>query len=370
MHIELKGLYGEAKVMTEDLEAKSQAQIEELLNQKFSQNLKIRIMPDVHLGKGCVIGFTANFKDKVIPNIVGVDIGCGMLTIKLPKVELDFDELDRMIRYHIPSGKHVHRGIMVDYQNLNKLHVYKELKDTHRIRRSLGSLGGGNHFIEVAHDSKKQNYMIIHSGSRNLGKQVAQLYQRKAIHYCATQKLDIPRDLAYLEGQLKDHYLHDMKLVQEYASLNRKTMANLILKPLYQLELSDLEHFETIHNYINFKDNITRKGAISAYEDELLLIPINMADGSILAKGKGNPDWNYSAPHGAGRLMSRNQAFKELNLEHFKTSMKHVYSTSVSQRTLDESPFVYKSMDYILNRIEESVSVIDILKPIYNFKAP
>lgn len=365
----LKGTYGEAKVFTDQIEASAIDQIIELLNLELSKSLKIAIMPDVHLGKGCVIGFTANLKDKVIPNIVGVDIGCGMLTVKLPRQPIDFEYLDQMIRYNIPAGKNVHRGIKVAFEPLKNLHVLKQIKNLERVRRSIGSLGGGNHFIEIAKDSNDDLYLIIHSGSRNLGKQVAELYQRKAITYCAQQNINIPRDLCYLEHTLKDNYLDDMRIVQQYASLNRQTMANIILNRLYDKDLTAFDYFETIHNYINFKDNITRKGAISAYEDELLLIPINMADGSILARGKGNPEWNYSAPHGAGRLMSRRQARKAVNLHHFEQSMKHVYSTSVSQRTIDESPFVYKTLDFIIESTKDAISVIDILKPVYNFKA-
>ncbi len=404
--IELKGKYNTAKVFTDKLENKAQTQIIELCDQEFVQGGKIRIMPDTHAGAGCVIGFTADLGDKVIPNIVGVDIGCGMLTLELGKLGLDLMQLDDVIRQYVPSGKNTHEARVVKFDKLSELNCYRSLKDTKRIERSIGTLGGGNHFIEIDKDSHDNLYLVIHSGSRNLGKQVAEHYQKLAIELCSgkedyfvqrdqliaeykqqgkkqlIQKVlkdlekkynhlqpDFPKELCFLSGEWRNNYLHDMNICQEYAALNRVTMANIILTKLLGMAIDDFNSFQTIHNYINFKDNIIRKGAISAYEDEKVLIPINMRDGSIIALGKGNPDWNYSAPHGAGRLMSRTQAKELVSLEEFKKSMEGIYSTSVSQSTLDESPMAYKSMEEIISNIGDTAKIIDIIKPLYNFKA-
>lgn len=404
--MELKGEYGTAKVFAKDLEEGAREQIENLLNQNFIEGSKVRIMPDVHQGMGCVIGFTADMGEKVIPNIVGVDLGCGMLTVELGKEDIDFPTLDKIIKNKVPSGKNVHGSRKYEFPKLEELHVFRELRDTKRIERSIGTLGGGNHFVEVGVDSKGNKYLVIHSGSRNLGLQVAQYYQRLAIDLCsgkeeffikkekliadykergkrnqikAALKLleseykdlepKYPKHLCYLTGEYKDKYLHDMRICQEYASINRKIMADIIVSNLFNKGLEEFSHFETVHNYINFKDNIIRKGAISAHEGERVLIPINMRDGSILAVGKGNPDWNYSAPHGAGRILSRTQAKEQLTLESFKDSMEGIYSTSVSERTLDESPFAYKPIEDIIGTIDDTVEIVDIIKPIYNYKA-
>ena len=369
--LELEGKYGVAKVYAKELEDGARGQIIELLNQDFIEGSTVRIMPDVHQGMGCVIGFTGEMGDKVIPNIVGVDIGCGMLTVELGKQEINLPLLDDIISKKIPSGRGVHASRQHKYDQLQNLHVYKQLRDTRRMERSIGSLGGGNHFIEVGVDSQDNKFLVTHSGSRNLGNQVAQIYQKLAIEQCNKKGSNktYPNDLCYLTGESREHYLHDMKICQDYASVNRQVMANIILESLFEKDLDDFPHFETIHNYINFKDNIVRKGAISAYAGEKVLIPINMRDGSILAVGKGNKEWNYSAPHGAGRVLSRMAAKQELNFNHFKDSMKDVYSTSVNKRTLDESPEAYKPIEEILEHIGETVEVIDIIKPIYNYKA-
>jgi len=404
--VELEGKYNTAKVFTDELEEGSRDQIIRLLDQEFIEDSKVRIMPDVHQGMGAVIGFTADMGDKVIPNIVGVDIGCGMLTVELGDIDIDLPELDKVINNKVPSGRHVHNGRRIKYDRLEDLYCYRDLKNTKRIEKSIGTLGGGNHFIELGMDSKDNKYLVIHSGSRNLGKQVADHYQKLAIDLCsgkeeyferkeklieeykakgkrnkinkALKKLrreykghepKYPKDLCYLHGKYRDMYLKDMRICQEYANLNRETMADIILKNLLEKDLEEFSYFETVHNYINFKDNIIRKGAISAYKDEKILIPINMRDGSILAKGKGNPDWNYSAPHGAGRLMSRTQAKSDLTLEAFKESMEGIYSTSVHKGTLDESPFAYKSIDSILDNMEDTAEILEIIKPIYNYKA-
>lgn len=404
--MEIWGKHCIAKSFTNKLESGALEQIITLLNQEFLEDAKVRMMPDVHQGKGCVIGFTAQMGEKVIPNIVGVDIGCGMLTAELGNVELDLFQLDNLIRKHIPSGKEVHGGRQHSFERLAELHMYRDLKDTKRIERSIGTLGGGNHFIEVGKDSEDKKYLVIHSGSRNLGKQIADYYQRLAVDLCAGKEEffikkenlikeykelgrrkeiknllktlekefqglepDFPKELCYLTGRYREEYLHDMEIAQEYAVKNRQIMADIILKNLLDKGLEDFNYFHTVHNYIDFRDNIIRKGAISAYEDEKVIIPINMRDGSILAIGKGNEDWNYSAPHGAGRVKSRTVAKSDFTLESFQEAMKGIYTTSVSESTLDESPFAYKPMEEIIDRIGDTVDIIDIIRPIYNFKA-
>ncbi|MGM9978123.1 MAG: RtcB family protein [Clostridium sp.] len=402
----VKGEYSEAIIFTDDIEEEATEQIKELCSQPFAKGCKIRIMPDTHAGKSCVIGFTADLKDKIIPNIVGVDIGCGMLTISLGKEEIDLEKLDETIKKYVPSGMNVHEGRMVRYPELQNLYCYRMLRNSKRIERSIGTLGGGNHFIEIDKDKNDNKYLIIHSGSRNLGTQVAEYYQKLAVDLCSgkedyfikrdelidtfkkegrrkeiqkelkklKEKYDsmfptYPKELCFLSGKYREEYLHDMNICQEYAVLNRNTIADIILKRMFNKSLSDYESFNTTHNYINFKDNIIRKGSVSAYKGEKLLIPINMKDGSIICIGKGNENWNYSAPHGAGRLMSRTKAKEVLNLEEFKDSMKGIYTSSVSENTLDEAPMVYKPMEEIINNIQETVEILEIIKPIYNFKA-
>ncbi len=391
------------KIYTDEVEELARKQIAKLLAQPAFADAKVRIMPDVHAGKGCVIGFTADLGDKVIPNIVGVDIGCGMLTVALGKQKPDFAALDDILHRNIPSGMYVHREPVEAFDELDSLHCLPQLEHVKRLRCSLGSLGGGNHFVEVDVDSYGNHYLIIHSGSRNLGKQVCDLYQKMAIDrrsgignrseleaalitelkeqgrqreiQSAVKALrarwseltpDIPADLCYLEGEGREHYLHDMKICQNFALRNREVMAEIIIRRL-GLEVQDM--FHTTHNYIDHESNIVRKGAISARADEKLLIPINMRDGCIYGSGKGNDDWNQSAPHGAGRLMSRSQAFRELSMEVFREQMQGIYTTSVTQKTLDESPMAYKGMDAILKHIGPTVDVVDIFKPLYNFKA-
>ena len=404
--MELKGKYGRAKVFAKELEDGAKEQIVTLLDQNFIEGSKVRIMPDVHQGMGCVIGFTADMGDKVIPNIVGVDLGCGMLTVELGKMDIDFPTLDKIIKDKVPSGRNVHDSRKYVFDKLQDLHVFRELKNSKRIEQSIGTLGSGNHFIEVGTDSNDNKYLVIHSGSRNLGKQVAEIYQRLAVDLCSgkeeyfIKKDEIiqtyksqgkrnqikkelknlekdyknlepkyPKDLCYLTGEYREEYLHDMRICQEYASINRETMADIIVGNLFHKKLEDFSYFETVHNYINFKDNIIRKGAISAYEGDKVLIPIIMRDGSIIGIGKGIPDWNYSAPHGAGRILSRTQAKEQLSLESFKDSMDGIYSTSVSESTLDESPYAYKPIEDIIDSIGDTVEIIDIIKPIYNYKA-
>ena len=397
------------KIFTNNIEQEAVDQINLLLDQPAFADSKVRIMPDVHAGKGCVIGFTGDLGDKVIPNIVGVDIGCGMLCVELGQVDIDLEELDKIIRECVPSGFEVHDSRKVKFDELQELKCYRDLKDTKRLERSIGTLGGGNHFIEIDVDKYNNNYLVIHTGSRNLGKQVAEYYQELANQLCnyniaeykekqreliATYKEQgrkqeiqsaleelkkeyqvnsnkIPKDLAYLEGTYRDDYLHDMKICQEFAVANRREIANAIIENLmgYIYSINDFSYFETIHNYISFDDNIVRKGAISAKKGERVLIPMNMRDGCIIGIGKGNDDWNQSAPHGAGRIMSRMKAKEILNMDEYRDSMKDIYTTSVSEDTLDEAPFVYKPMQEIIDCIGDTVDIVDIIKPIYNFKA-
>ena len=401
------------KIFTENVEQEAIDQINELLEQEVFKDSKVRIMPDVHAGKGCVIGFTGNLGNKVIPNIVGVDIGCGMLCIELGKVEIDLERLDKVIREFVPSGFNVHEERKVTFDKLENLKCYRELKDTKRLERSIGTLGGGNHFIELDIDEENNKYLIIHTGSRNLGKQVAEIYQDLAIQLCSgKEKLfeeekeliknykeqnkkdeiqkglaelrkkysyllpSLPKDLCYLSGTYRDDYLNDMKICQEFASENRMVIGEEIMFNYFGenfTQLSFIEgiwsNFHTIHNYISFEDNIVRKGAISAKLGEKLLIPINMRDGCIIGVGKGNDDWNQSAPHGAGRIMSRRKAKETFTLDEFKNSMNNIYSTSISEETLDEAPMVYKPMQEIIDNIKDTVDIIKIIKPIYNFKA-
>lgn len=374
-------------------------QIRRMCDYEFAKDSKIAIMPDVHAGKGCTIGTTMTVVDRAVPNIVGVDIGCGMYTVNLGKVDIDFERMDAAAHF-IPSGKNVWEGKQEKF-DLTRLRCYRSLKDTKRLGRSLGTLGGGNHFIEVDEAKDGTKYLVIHSGSRNLGKQVAELYQQLAIElhsgkeeyfkkrdeiiaeYKAARRRSeiqealkqlrwekreslIPDDLCYLYGTYLEGYLHDVVICQEFARRSREKMAEIIFE---RTGLTAGEAFHTIHNYIDTDEMILRKGAIAAHNGEKVLIPINMRDGSVLAVGKGNPEWNYSAPHGAGRIMSRSKAKQELSLEEYQKTMEGIYTTSVNEETLDEAPMAYKSLDDIIDVIEESVDVIDVMKPIYNFKA-
>ena len=392
------------KIFTSNIEDKAREQIDLLLEQEPFKDCKIRIMPDVHAGAGCVIGFTGNLGDKVIPNIVGVDIGCGMLCVELGNIDLDLKKLDEIIHNSIPSGMNVNDEVY-EYFDISKLLCHKELKNKDGwLEKSLCSLGGGNHFIEVDIDEDNNKYLVIHTGSRNLGKQVAEIYQNKAIEYCSYKeemkqeiqdtikeykeqgrqqeiqqklieihkkyegKTKLPKDLCYLEGQLRKDYLHDMKICQKFASKNRELIATKIINKL-GLYLFIEEHFETSHNYIDFEDNIIRKGSIKANKGKKVIIPMNMRDGCIIGIGKGNDDWNQSAPHGAGRTMSRNMARDVLNVEEFKETMNGIYTTSVNEGTIDESPMAYKPMEEIIDYIKDTVEITKIIKPIYNFKA-
>ena len=391
--MEIIGAYNTAKVYTKNLESTAREQIEELCNQEFVKDSVIRIMPDTHAGAGCTIGTTMTISDKIVPNLVGVDIGCGMETVKLKEKNIELQKLDKIIYEYIPSGfdirKKEHKyNDYIDYDDL----VCKKKVNINRAKLSIGTLGGGNHFIEVNRDQNKDLYLVVHSGSRNLGKQVAEYYQGLAYKElinkeretlvreckaegredeieCGIQNMNaikISKHLSYLQGKNYEDYLNDMKIVQQYAVYNRKAIVDEIVT---RMGLKIKEQFTTIHNYIDLDTMILRKGAISAQEGEKVLIPINMRDGSLICIGKGNKDWNYSAPHGAGSLMSRKEAKESITMTEFKKSMEGIYTTSVNKSTLDECAFAYKPMDEIIENIQDTVEIVDIIRPIYNFKA-
>lgn len=412
----IDGKYNSALVYTDKIEDAAKDQIKTLCDQEFIKDSKIRIMPDCHFGNGVCIGFTMDINSKIVPNLLGVDISCGMLCINLGKIDIDLPYLNSRIRNEIPSGKNIHPGAITRMPEIKNLKCYRDLKDSSKFERSIGTLGGGNHFIEINEDSIANKYLVIHSGSRNLGHQVATYYQDLAISLCkgkdkyfeekaqliksykeqnkkseiakalkeleakyANLTTNIPEDLCYVSGEYLENYLHDVKICQEYASLNRRTMAMYIIVDILKLSLSKYfkyiennnYYFETVHNYIDFSGTapILRKGAVSAKKNELLIIPMNMRDGSLICKGKGNSDWNYSAPHGAGRLMSRTKANDTLSLSEYEQTMENVYTTSVCKSTLDEAPAAYKPMQEIVERITDTVDIIEHIKPIYNFKA-
>ena len=399
--IEIKGKVNTAICYASVVEDEAIEQIRRMCNYIITEGSRIRIMPDVHAGKGCTIGTTMTINDKAVPNIVGVDIGCGMYTVKLGNIDIDFEKVDEAAHY-IPSGMDVWDGRQERF-DLTKLKCYRYLRDSRRLERSLGTLGGGNHFIEIDETSDGCKYLIVHSGSRNLGKQVAQYYQRlatnldrgydtylekrdeiirtykeqgrkseiqtalKELHWQVYEsETSMPDDLCYVSGKYLEEYLYDVEICQNFAKRNRELMAEIILE---RIGMTSLEAFHTIHNYIDVDEMILRKGAIAAHNGEKVLIPINMRDGSVLAVGKGNPEWNYSAPHGAGRLMSRTAAKNNLSLDEYKEMMRGVYSTSINESTLDEAPMAYKRLEDIIDVIKESVDIIEVMKPIYNFKA-
>jgi len=397
--LEIKGKINTAICYAKVIEDEAIEQIRRMCDYEFTEGSKIRIMPDVHAGKGCTIGTTMTVTDKAVPNIVGVDIGCGMYTVNLGRADIDFKKLDEAAHF-IPSGRNVWEGRQEKF-DLTELRCYRSLKDAKRLERSLGTLGGGNHFIEVDTARDGTNYLVIHSGSRNLGKQVAELYQRLAIdlnkgketYFQQRDELirtfkeqgrkqeiqaalkaiaweakvsTMPEDLCFLYGQYLEDYLYDVVVCQRFARRNREKMAEIILE---RTGMTGSDEFHTIHNYIDTDEMILRKGAIAAHKGERVLIPINMRDGSVLAIGKGNPEWNYSAPHGAGRIMSRHAAKENLDIDEYRKMMEGIYTTSVNLNTLDEAPMAYKSLEDIIDVIRESVDVIDVMKPVYNFKA-
>lgn len=399
--IELKGKYNEAKIFTDVVDEASLSQVMLLLNQEFTQGLKIRMMPDIHAGAGCTIGTTMTVADKIVPNLVGVDIGCGMETVRVRERHMELQKLDKLIYEKIPSGfdirEKTHRYF--DEVDLTELCCYKEI-DAGRAEKSLGTLGGGNHFIEVDKDGEGNLYIVVHSGSRHLGLEVAGYYQRegyKRLNGTSKRDIDaliaglkaqgreteiqgrlaelksksgtqIPQALAYVTGELFEEYIHDMKIIQRFAELNRQAMMDEILKGM---KLHAEEQFTTIHNYIDTDAMILRKGAVSARKGEKLLIPINMRDGSLICTGKGNDDWNQSAPHGAGRLMSRSAAKQSFTVSAFRKEMEKagVYSSSIGSGTLDECPMAYKGMEDIVRNIGDTAEIQSVIRPVYNFKA-
>lgn len=366
--IEIKGSISSAKVFAETIDDSAIAQIKQLCDMAYTKDSKIRIMPDVHAGAGCTIGTTITVSDKIVPNLVGVDIGCGMETIRISNKHIELQKLDRLIYDKIPSGMNVRKTPHKynDKIDLKELHCYKKINE-HRAIHSIGTLGGGNHFIEANKDEEGNIYIVIHSGSRHLGNEVAKLYQEMGYKELSKEdKNVIPYALAYVSDDLFQSYIHDMEIIQYFATLNRKAMADEIIRGM---KLDLVEQFTTIHNYIDTDNMILRKGAVSAKFGEKILIPINMRDGSLICVGKGNEDWNFSAPHGAGRLMSRRQAKNTFTVSEFKKQMKDIYTTSVNRDTLDECPMAYKDMSEIVRNIAATAEVERIIKPIYNFKA-
>lgn len=395
----IQGKVASAIAYASVIEQEAVDQIRRMCDYDCTAGSTIRIMPDVHSGKGCTIGTTMTIRDKAVPNVVGVDIGCGMYTLHLNEAAVDFPRFDEAAHF-IPSGMHVWEGRRESF-DLEALRCFRALKDTRRLQRSLGTLGGGNHFIEIDRATDGGLYLIIHTGSRNLGKQVAEYYQQLAVElnqgredyfkkrdaliaeYKAAGRrgeiqaalkelrwnekpLTVPEDLGYVYGTYLEDYLHDVEICQQFARRNREMIAEILLS---RSGLSGGEAFHTVHNYIDTREMILRKGAIAAHKGEKVLIPINMRDGSVLAIGRGNPDWNYSAPHGAGRLMSRNTARQTLDMAAYENAMQGIYTTSVNPATLDEAPMAYKSLEDIIGVIQDSVDVVDVMKPVYNFKA-
>lgn len=365
--LELKGKYAQAKVFTDVVDQESISQVISLLNQPYAEGSRIRMMPDIHAGAGCTIGTTMTVRNQICPNLVGVDIGCGMETIRVKENRMEMQKLDKLIRQEIPSGFAIrqkkHR--FAKDIDLEELRCAKHVK-LDRAYASVGTLGGGNHFIEVDRDDEGNLYIVIHSGSRHLGLEVAEYYQNAGFRALKERGVSIPRPFAYVDGPLLEDYLHDMAIAQEFADINRKAMVDVILKGM---GLHVAEQFATVHNYIDMDAGILRKGAVSAREGEKLLIPINMRDGSLICIGKGNPDWNYSAPHGAGRLMSRSDAKSSFTVSEYKKQMEGIYTTSVGQGTLDECPMAYKTMSDITDNIGPTAQIAAVIRPVYNFKA-
>ena len=390
--LEVKGEHNTAKIFAATLEREAERQIKSLCDSPFSAESSIRVMPDAHAGKGCTIGTTMTLSDKVVPDIVGVDIGCGMFVCALGKAHIEFSKLDKVIRENVPGGKNIRAEPhpFIEHADVGALRCAERV-NLNRARLSMGTLGGGNHFIEVDRDGEGGLYLVIHSGSRQMGLQIAEYYQRYANTWMANRsvvdlvnryraegrekelqkaisdmKKDFAGGLCWLQGECFEDYLHDMAMAQAYAEWNRRAVADVIVR---KMKLGVKDEFSTIHNYIDLKSMTLRKGAISAQKGERVIIPMNMRDGSLLATGLGNPDWNFSAPHGAGRIMSRKKARETLAVKDFKNSMEGIYTTSVGKETIDEAPAAYKPMEEILEAIGETVTVDRFIKPVYNFKA-
>lgn len=393
--LKLNGKYNTAKVFTDNVDNETISQVIELLNQDYAKDAKIRIMPDCHAGAGCVIGTTMTISDKVCPNLVGVDIGCGMLAVRIAEKEVDLPKLDDVINTYVPAGFNVNDEPLGNFRHLSDLAAPADISLAYR---SIGSLGGGNHFIELDKDDDNNLWLVIHTGSRHLGLEVAKHYQElaykqlkdsdvggkikamiadlktkgrekeieKTIQTLKMQEPHIPKSLCYVSGQAFKDYIHDMEIVQKHAELNRKYIADMVIE---KMGWHVCEEFQTIHNYIDTKNMILRKGSVSARDGEKLIIPINMRDGSLICVGKGNPDWNYSAPHGAGRILSRSEAKDAVGMDEFREAMEGIYSSSVMESTIDESPMVYKPMEEIMENIKDTVDVVEVIKPVYNFKA-
>ena len=394
--IEINGKYTNAKIYTNTPQEVAIQQIDELVNQSFMEGTKVRIMPDYHAGKGCVIGTTIQLNDRVVPNLVGVDVGCGVLVSEIGKGKIDFNELDTTIRCFVPSGNEIHETALKvkDAERFaNENFIARGLQNEYT-GRSLGTLGGGNHFIELAKDETGVHYLLIHTGSRYVGAKVANWHQKRAFESLQREDLTeriaalkeagkskdiqkmikayknenpvVPKDLAYLEGDLFQEYIADMKLAQLFAHENRIHIAKTIAE---HMKWEFAEQFDSVHNYIDTDAMILRKGAVRAAKDEKLVIPMNMRDGSLICIGKGNADWNESAPHGAGRIYSRTAAMKNLSMDDFKQTMLGIWTTSVSEETLDEAPMAYKPMQEIVEQIGETVTIQKHVTPVYNFKA-
>jgi len=394
--IEINGRFTNAKIFAQTALQTAVDQIQELTDQAFMAGTKVRIMPDYHAGKGCVIGTTIQLQDRVVPNLDGTDVGCGVFVAQLDVTTVDFAQLDAIIRTYVPSGQDIHKEVspsrhFVEFEG--KQFRASGLKDDYT-NLSLGTLGGGNHFIELAKDEDDQHYLLIHTGSRYVGAKVANWHQKRAYDNLRredlTEKIEamkqqgrqqeiqsmiqaykeqtpfIPKDLSYLEGEAFYDYIHDMKIAQQFARMNRWTIAETIAK---QMDWHFTDTFDTIHNYIDTETMTLRKGAVRANKDEKLVIPMNMRDGSLICIGKGNAEWNYSAPHGAGRMFSRRTAKKALNMADFKDTMQGIWTTSVNEETLDEAPMAYKPMTEITSAIGETVDIVKVIKPVYNFKA-
>lgn len=368
---ELKGKYASAKVFTDVVDSSAISQVLALLNQPYAEGARVRMMPDIHAGAGCTIGTTMTIGDKICPNLVGVDIGCGMEITRIKEPHIEPQKLDKVIRSRVYTG----RSIRIEFHrfaksiDLSELYCAKKVS-INRAYNSIGTLGGGNHFIEANRDDSGNIYIVVHSGSHHLGLEIANFYQEEAYHFLTShskeEKSSVPKTLAYVEGSLFDQYIHDMKIAQQFAELNRQAIMDTIIK---EMGFHVVEQFTTIHNYIDTDHMILRKGSVSAQKGERLLIPINMRDGSLLCTSKGNEDWNFSAPHGAGRLMSRGTAKETFTVSEFKKQMEGIYTTSVGRSTLDECPMAYKGMADIVDNIGPTVSVDAVIKPIYNFKA-
>jgi RNA-splicing ligase RtcB len=381
--ITFTGKHSIADVFVNSLDEETTKQISQITNHPAFDKKPIKIMPDTHAGKGCVIGFTCPLGNDIVPNIIGVDIGCSMTLVNIgPIKNFDLQKFDNVVKNQVPMGKSTH-----GYNSLKKydseaayIDICKKItdNDTHkfskmysRVSNSVGSLGGGNHFLECNIDEEENIYVVVHTGSRYFGKCICEYYQAKAEEFCKKLGICISADAAYLPIEYGgDEYIEAMKVAQKYASLNHQAIIDPVLAYITKsYGNKPIEFVHTVHNYINFEDGITRKGAISAHKGQKLIIPLNMRDGTILAVGKGNPDWNYSAPHGAGRLMSRGEAKRNIKLEDFKASMEGIYSSTVGEDTIDESPFAYKPKELILEQIGETIDVLKILKPIYNVKS-